>query len=111
MCSDEDRQAVAALLTRRKAEYERIQQAFKAAALAQRRRAAASMVEERKELLAGAADPAARQRQLAAQGELVAASEGVTDGLRRTRQVLAEVRGRGALSAWAQQVGAGLFDQ
>ncbi|GAB4820636.1 hypothetical protein N2152v2_007682 [Parachlorella kessleri] len=88
--SDEERQQVAVLLTRHKAEYERIQQAFKGAALEQRRRAVQGAAEQRKELLAGAADPAARQRALVAQAQLVEASEGVTEGLRRTRQVLAE---------------------
>lgn len=88
---------MAALLSRHKVEYERILQAFKQAALQQRQRAAQSAAEERKELLAGAADPAAKQRQLAMQGELVAASEGVTEGLRRTRQVLAEVGVGGCL--------------
>jgi len=85
---------VALLLTRHKAEYEHIQQAFKGAALEQRRRAVQGAAEHRKELLAGAADPAARQRALVAQAQLVEASEGVTEGLRRTRQVLAEVRQR-----------------
>jgi hypothetical protein len=97
--SDEERQRVAVLLTRHKAEYERIQQASKDAALQQRRRAAQSAANERKELLAGAADPAAKQRALQTQAELVTASQGVTEGLRRTRQVLAEVSGEVPLAA------------
>ena len=89
LCSDDERQVVAALLAQHKAEYGRIQAALREAAVRQRQIAMASAAEERKELLAGAA-PLGRQRQLQTEGDMVAVSEGVTDGLRRTRQVLTE---------------------
>eukprot|EP00887_Chlorella_sp_A99_P001434 scaffold8.g1434.t1 len=87
--SDEERAGVASLLARHKAEYASLQGALKEAALAQRAVAMRSAAEQRRELLAGT-DPLARQRALATEAGAVAASEGVTEGLRRTRAVLAE---------------------
>lgn len=79
------------LVSQHKAEYERIQQAYKQAVLQQRLLAVQRAASERKELLADAADPAAKQRLLVEQGQLVSASANATEGLRRTRQVLTEV--------------------
>lgn len=88
--SEEEQQQVAVLVSQHKAEYERIQQAYKQAVLQQRLLAVQRAASERKELLADAADPAAKQRLLVEQGQLVSASANATEGLRRTRQVLTE---------------------
>ncbi|KAI3436768.1 hypothetical protein D9Q98_006180 [Chlorella vulgaris] len=87
--SDEERQEVEALLAQHKAEYARIQAAFKQAALSQRTLALRSAAEERRELLTGG-DAATRQRKLQTEADTVTLAEDVTGGLRRTRQVLAE---------------------
>ena len=81
---------MAALLAAHKAEYARIQAAIKQAALQQHRSALRAADADRRELLSGA-DPSARQAALQSEAGVVATAEGITDGMRRTRQVLAEV--------------------
>ncbi len=77
---------MAAVLAQHKAEYERIQAAFKQAALSQRTAVLARAKEERRELMLGA-DGGAKLRQLQTEADSVALAEDVTGGLRRTRQV------------------------
>jgi hypothetical protein len=101
-CSDEERQAAATLLAQHKGEYERIQPAFKQAALAQRTTALRSAADERRELLAGG-DGAMRQRKLQAQADSVALAEDVTGGLRRTRQV--RTAWTDSSARWSRQAG------
>lgn len=97
-CSEDDERAEAASqLAQHKGEYARLQAALKEAALAQRAAALRSAQEERKELLAGG-EAALRQRRAQAQGDVVAAAEDVTGGLRRTRQVSGCMGGRA--SGW-----------
>lgn len=93
---DEERQQAAQVLAGHKAEYERLQGAFKAAALAQRTAALRSAAEERKELLSGA-DAGLRQRKAQTEADAVALAEDVTGGLRRTRQVRRRGGGCGRL--------------
>lgn len=82
---------MAALLSAHVAEYDRVQQALKAAAAAQRQAAAQTAAQERQELLGGP-EGAARRRQMHTDADMVSASQGITDSLRRARQVMAEVR-------------------
>lgn len=93
LCSEEEEQrALAALLAQHKAEYARIQAAFKQAAVDQRTAALKSAAEERRELLAGG-EAGLRQRRAQTEADAAALAEDVTGGLRRTRQV-------GAMGGW-----------
>ena len=78
------------VLREHKLEYERLQQAFRSANLAARRATEAVSASERASLLAGG-DPQARRNKAVASGGIAAASEGITDSLRRTRHMMAEV--------------------
>ena len=78
------------VLRQHKREYERLQQAFRAANLAARRATDAIAARRRAELLSGG-DPAARHLKAAAEGDLTAASAGITDALRRTARTMAQV--------------------
>ena len=89
-CSEEDCQTVARLLTAHAAQYSNIQKAFKAAALQRRQNAAKQADTDRQQLL-GSPEAAMRRRQMATDADVVGASEGITDSLRRTRQMIAEV--------------------
>ena len=80
------------MLRQHKREYERLQQAFRSANLAARRATEAQTASERAALLAGG-DPQARRQRAAAEGGLAAASESVTESLRRTRHMMTQVRG------------------
>ncbi|PRW56334.1 ATP-dependent zinc metalloprotease FTSH mitochondrial [Chlorella sorokiniana] len=86
---EEEQRALAAMLAQHKAEYARIQAAFKQAAVDQRTAALKSAAEERRELLAGG-EAGLRQRRAQTEADAAALAEDVTGGLRRTRQVLAE---------------------
>lgn len=83
---DEERQPAVTLLAQHKAEYERLQGALRAAALAQRATVLRSAADERRELLAGG-EAGLRQRRAQRDADSVALAEDVTGGLRRTRQV------------------------
>jgi hypothetical protein len=87
--SDEERQGVARLLSAHAAQYNAIQTAFKSAALQRRQTAAAAAAAERASLL-GTPEGAARRRAMAAEADVVGAAEGITESLRRTRQMMAE---------------------
>ena len=87
LCSEEEEQrALASLLAQHKAEYARIQAAFRQAAIDQRTAALKSAAEERRELLAGG-EAGLRQRRAQTEADAAALAEDVTGGLRRTRQV------------------------
>jgi hypothetical protein len=81
---------VATLLTAHVNAYNTIQQALRSAAYQQRHNAVQTAAQQRSELLGGVY-AGTRRRQLANDSDLVAASEGITDSLRRTRQMLGEV--------------------
>jgi hypothetical protein len=86
---EEDEERLSGVLRQHKREYERLQQAFRAANLAARRTTDAIAARRRAELLAGG-DPAARHLKAAAEGDLTAASAGITDALRRTARTMAQ---------------------
>ena len=88
---EEDEERLSSVLRQHKREYERLQQAFRAANLAARRATDVIAARRRAELLAGG-DPAARHLNAAAEGDLTAASAGITDALRRTARTMAQVR-------------------
>ncbi len=90
MSREEDEERLSSVLRQHKREYERLQQAFRAANLAARRATDVIAARRRAELLAGG-DPAAGHLKTAAEGDLTAASAGITDALRRTARTMAQV--------------------
>ena len=85
---EQERQRNALLVTKHLAEYERLQTMYKEAIVEQHRRTMQELAEERRELLG---PNGAGKLLLQTESDALAASRNITDGLRRTKQVLAEV--------------------
>ena len=90
-CSDDERQELARLITAHTAQYNSIQQALKEATLNRREHVAKRAAMERQQLL-GTPDGALRRRQIINDADAINTSIGVTESLRRTRQMMSEVR-------------------
>lgn len=89
--SDEERQGLVRLLTTHAAEYNRIQRALKEATLLRRQYVAKRAAMERQQLL-GTPEGAVRRRQIISEADAINTSIGITESLRRTRQMMSEVR-------------------
>jgi hypothetical protein len=81
---------VARLLTAHASQYNHIQQSLKSAALHRRQNAAKIAALERQQLL-GTPEAAAKRKQMVTDADVVGVSEGITESLRRTRQIMSEV--------------------
>lgn len=71
--------------------YSSLQQANRQASTQVQQNAAKHLREQRKALL-GSPDPSAKQRQLQDSSQLLGASKDITQGLRRTKQLLSQVQ-------------------
>ncbi|KAL4541178.1 hypothetical protein Ndes2526B_g05721 [Nannochloris sp. 'desiccata'] len=87
--SDEERETVARLLTAHASQYNHIQQSLKSAALHRHQNANKIAALERQQLL-GTPEAAAKRKQMATDADVVGTSEGITESLRRTRQIMSE---------------------
>jgi hypothetical protein len=85
---EEERQQNALLVTKHLAEYERLQTLYKEAIVEQHRRTVEELADERRQLLG---PNGSAKLLLQTESDALVASRNITDGLRRTKQVLAEV--------------------
>jgi uncharacterized protein (DUF488 family) len=85
---EQERQKNALLVTKHLAEYERLQTLYKETIVEQHHRTLEELAEARRELLG---PNGAAKLLLQTESDALAASRNITEGLRRTKQVLAEV--------------------
>lgn len=79
------------LLSKEKRDYESIQVAFKSAVAQRREKQRERAVHAREELLRGSQDIAGARKQLQTESDIIRTSENITDSLRRTRNIMAQV--------------------
>ena len=79
------------LLSKEKRDYESIQVAFKSAVAQRREKQRERAVHAREELLRGSHDIAGARKQLQTESDIIRTSENITDSLRRTRNLMAQV--------------------
>ena len=86
--------------------YAALQQAHRAASAQVQQNAAQHLREQRKALL-GSPDPSAKQKQMHDSGQVLGVSKDITQGLRRTKQLLSQVMPKVQEAAWLRPCSVG----
>jgi hypothetical protein len=89
ICSEEETQACIVALSKQRQEYEAIQEEFKATAIKKREIERKEVESARLELL-GSGDAMQTRKKWKTEADVIAASEGITESLRRTKNIMAQ---------------------
>ena len=87
--TEEERELIAKIISAHVSRYHEVQQEIRSSTVKRRQKLGQKAMAQRQELLGGP-EAVARRRQLITEGDVVAKSQGITESLRRTRQLMSE---------------------